>query len=386
MTKKGDIENEYALYKTFFHRLLITICYTFVNQIKASIREKCPNIEIENVLVSFMIMLLLGIFNANIVKIKGIQTTFSILFADIFTGSLVLVKEPTSYVIVPSILLYICNVNMIMACIYDNIVKNRSKVKSIEELWNSTNDFVILYIVSRCIKYIQDIQHMNLLYIFSFCYLWIPTNFRNNTQGVSTFERNTMKTLESLCARGCILLLTIKVFQDIGISKKIDQVIMEYVIIHLINHIHNNKKIKLCGEFLVLAFTQQTINSLSNIISAMISCCIYLTTYIMLVSNRLCPHLGCKCSRVGASLTFITIIQEYMTKLNKSEEKSVVYLVLIVCIEIVIERIERYERQQNIKNKNEKENVEKQIEVKNKNVHVIENSNSALGLPIINEK
>lgn len=398
MQRNAKEEGIFPLIKTFCNRVLISVCYTCVNEIKLQFIRYLPVVEHASMLSVSFILMSTYIVVKKVKPGKGLQTILSIFFADTITESLMVIKEPSSYVLIPSILLYICVIAILMTLLYD---ATKSNDPHQEYVFRSVDDFIILYTASRSLKYFQNAQQLYILGILSLTFLSFPSL---NTSNV--FSQNVERIIESLAARGFIMHLTSSLKTFSGVSNDLHLITTEYTLLHIWNHFMLNTKLKICGDIIVLSCTQKLTVYLTSIVSATIATSVFVTLYSVLWYNGICPHLGCKFGRLGASFTFSALIETYVNNVKIHEEKIFWYITIITLLEKMIEFMEKKDREETSSKKNVE--TKQAVEIKDtassesqtkkendlrdsvtvtprpisENVHVsIENANTLLGLP-----
>jgi len=243
-------------------------------------------------------------------------------------------KEPASILFLPSIYLYM---GLISTWIW-SFRLYLSYLRKYDVIEESISNFLILYIVSKVIGLFEQFELLELLGIFSLIYLMLPI-YAEQYDHLS-LQHIFLKLTETLSIRGIVLWLNIVYFNGIGVFDMLALIIAPYILF-VFNPFRKNTKLASCSEMLAFSCSQKLSSFAHIYVSNITSLYIFSSCFTVLVYLGLCPHLMCKISRMGANFAFISIIDKETKWLNIFEEKIILFIVILVIVDSILEFMKR---------------------------------------------
>lgn len=330
-------ENWLNIFQSFLEKVLISISYRVVTEIKVLLNRKVPLLSFSNgftVYILFYTSICLVMFSSWLKNSKTLITIFSIITAETMSMHIPFPKEPTSILFLPSIYLYI---GLISTWIW-SFRLYLSFLRKYDIMEESISNFLILYIVSKIIRLFEELNFLEMLGILSLIYIMLPVNASKYDH--LSLQHIFLKIIENLSIRGIVLWLNFVYFNNIGIFDMLALIIAPYILL-VFNPYRNNLKLINCSEMLAFSCSQKLSSFIHLYMTNITSLFLFCSSFTIFVYLRLCPHLMCKISRMGANFAFISYIDKETKFFNIFEEKIILFTVILLIVENIQDHLKK---------------------------------------------
>jgi len=330
-------ENWLNIFQSFLEKVLISLSYRVVTEIKAFLNKNVPLLSFSNsfsVYILFYMGICIVMFSSWFKNSKTLITIFSIISADTMSMHIPFPKEPINLLFLPSIYLYI---GLISTWIWSFRIY-LSYLRKYDVIEESISNFLILYIVSRIIMLFEKYDVLELLGILSLIYLLLPIHAGMYSH--LQLQHIFVKIIETLSVRGIVLWLNLIYLNAIGVFDMLALIIAPYILL-VFNPFQKSTKLANCSEMLAFSCAQKLSSFMHVYLSNMTALFVFSTSFTVLVYLRMCPHLMCKIARMGANFSFISFVDKEIKSFTIFEEKIILFIVILVVVDLVLEHLRK---------------------------------------------